>query len=92
MKKLISNIQYCKSCLMPSSRPRIVFNNKVCNACKYKNSREKVCHKIFLFKQLVDVIQYIQNLGNWTHTGLTIFFKQEEKFLIIYQRICWCND
>lgn len=36
-------IQYCKKCLMPNSRPRIVFNNEgICNAClhsenKYKN-------------------------------------------------------
>ena len=30
-------IKYCKKCLMPSSRPRINFNNQgVCNACNYK--------------------------------------------------------
>lgn len=33
MEKII----ICKSCLMPSSRPRITFdNNQVCNACNYQ--------------------------------------------------------
>ena len=54
----MENIKICKSCLMPSSRPRVTFNkNGVCNACLYiakKNeidwpSREKefqeICNK-----------------------------------------------
>ena len=28
-------MQYCKTCLTPDTRPRIVFENGVCNACKY---------------------------------------------------------
>ncbi|MBN2459959.1 N-acetyl sugar amidotransferase [Candidatus Woesearchaeota archaeon] len=37
-------IKYCKKCLMPSSRPRIVFDNEgVCNACKHaENKYEKI--------------------------------------------------
>ena len=54
MEKII----ICKSCLMPSSRPRITFNkNQICNACNYqlkknsinweerKKEFEKVCNK-----------------------------------------------
>ena len=41
MKNFENNIEYCKSCLMPSSRPRIIFDKEICNACKYKNSRKK---------------------------------------------------
>ena len=33
-------IYYCKNCLMPSSRPRIVIKNNICNACKYKDVRK----------------------------------------------------
>ena len=29
------DIQWCKKCLMPSSRPRVVFVDGVCNACIY---------------------------------------------------------
>ena len=45
MKNFKNNIQYCKNCLMPSSRPRIIFDKKICNACKYKNSRKKIDYK-----------------------------------------------
>lgn len=45
MKNFENNIQYCKNCLMPSSRPRIIFDKEICNACKYKNSRKKINYK-----------------------------------------------
>ena len=45
MKNFENNIEYCKSCLMPSSRPRIIFDKEICNACKYKNSRKKINYK-----------------------------------------------
>ena len=36
-------IKVCKSCLMPSSRPRVTFDNSgVCNACNYKKKKEKI--------------------------------------------------
>ena len=38
-------IYYCKNCLMPSSRPRIVIKNNICNACKYKDVRKKIDYK-----------------------------------------------
>lgn len=38
-------INYCNNCLMPSSRPRLVFKNNICNACKYKDTRKKVNFK-----------------------------------------------
>jgi hypothetical protein len=39
MEKII----ICKSCLMPSSRPRITFDeNNICNACNYQNQKKKI--------------------------------------------------
>ena len=41
-KKLV----YCKTCLMPSSRPRITFDKfGICNACKYKKKQIKIDYK-----------------------------------------------
>tara|TARA_B100001093_G_scaffold520481_2_gene616529 strand:+ start:1781 stop:2902 length:1122 start_codon:yes stop_codon:yes gene_type:complete len=40
--KNYNKISYCSDCLMPSSRPRITFNNKVCNACIYRKSQKKI--------------------------------------------------
>ncbi len=35
-------IKFCKKCIMPSSRPRIVFNNEgVCNACLHSEKKKK---------------------------------------------------
>jgi len=35
-------IQYCSKCLMPSSRPRIVFTGDVCNACLWAEERKAI--------------------------------------------------
>lgn len=38
-----SSIKYCKKCLMPSSRPRIRFNNAdICNACIFLSKQKKI--------------------------------------------------
>lgn len=37
------NISYCKKCLMPNSRPRVVFdNNQYCNACSNADDKIKI--------------------------------------------------
>ena len=45
MKSSENLINYCNNCLMPSSRPRIVFKNNICNACRYKGVRKKIDYK-----------------------------------------------
>lgn len=35
-------IEHCKKCLMPSSRPRIVFKDGVCNACAWNDQRKEI--------------------------------------------------
>ena len=35
-----SNVQYCTNCLMPSTRPRITFNERgLCNACQWAEEK-----------------------------------------------------
>ena len=36
-----NEVIYCKNCLMPSSRPRIIFVNGICNGCRNKSERIK---------------------------------------------------
>lgn len=35
-------VEHCKKCLMPSSRPRIVFDDGVCNACRWAAERKEI--------------------------------------------------
>ena len=36
-------IRFCKICIMPDTRPRIVFNsNGICNACENANLKNKI--------------------------------------------------
>ena len=36
-------IELCKTCLIPNSRPRIVFNDKgICNGCLYSKKKKKI--------------------------------------------------
>jgi N-acetyl sugar amidotransferase len=32
-------VKWCKTCLMPDTRPRVVFEDGVCNACRYHASK-----------------------------------------------------
>jgi len=39
----MDEIKICKLCLMPSSRPRVTFNeNQICNACEYIANKKKI--------------------------------------------------
>lgn len=39
----IRKMQYCTKCLMPSTRPRITFNEEgVCNACQWAEEKKKI--------------------------------------------------
>ena len=35
-------MKYCTSCLMPSSRPRITFENGVCSACQWSEKKKAI--------------------------------------------------
>ena len=35
-------IKFCKTCLMPNTRPRIIFDkNNICNACQNSKIKKK---------------------------------------------------
>ena len=36
-------LKYCTKCLMPNTRPRIIFDkNGVCNACSYSQEKQNI--------------------------------------------------
>ena len=40
-------INFCKRCIMPDSRPRIVFNKDgICNACINSDEKKKLIGKL----------------------------------------------
>jgi N-acetyl sugar amidotransferase len=49
-------VEHCKRCLMPSSRPRIVFTDGVCNACHWAEERHDINYeeRADLFGMLVE--------------------------------------
>ena len=44
MDSILDKIKFCEECFMPSSRPRVSFNqDNICNACTYaKNKSEDI--------------------------------------------------
>ena len=38
-------VKYCKNCLMPDTRPRVIFINNICNGCITANSKKKLIEK-----------------------------------------------
>lgn len=42
LNEMTPSVQWCRKCLMPSSRPRIVFEGGVCNACRFHESLKEV--------------------------------------------------
>ncbi|MGV8056593.1 MAG: N-acetyl sugar amidotransferase [Smithellaceae bacterium] len=61
-KKII----YCKKCLMPNSRPRIVFDDKnVCNACRNAESKQEIDWEARK-KEFFDLVEpYRSKDGSW---------------------------
>ena len=54
-------INFCKRCIMPDSRPRIVFNKDgICNACINSDEKKKIDWKIRKkeFEELLDKIKF----------------------------------
>ncbi len=39
---MFDKITFCQNCLMPSSRPRIKFESKICNACINNQKKQKI--------------------------------------------------
>ena len=36
-------IKFCKKCIMPDSRPRIIFNEDgICNACSHSEKKKQI--------------------------------------------------
>ena len=60
-------IIYCKKCLMPNSRPRVVFDAEgVCNACRYAEEKWKNVNWDERKKEFLDLIgPYRSKNGYW---------------------------
>jgi N-acetyl sugar amidotransferase len=59
-------IRYCARCLMPDSRPRIVFDEEgVCNACRFSDQKRQIDwgHRAEEFNKILD--QYRSTDGSW---------------------------
>ena len=54
-------MQYCSNCLMPSSRPRVIFHNGICNAClldsENKNNQQLKDNRKIEFQNLLKEIK-----------------------------------
>jgi len=59
-------ITFCKKCLMPNSRPRIVFDNDgVCNACRNSESKKNIDWNLRKEEFLEIIKQYKSKKGYW---------------------------
>ena len=59
-------IIYCKSCVTPSSRPRIVFNkNGICNACLNSNQKDNINWEDRLHELNIILDEHRANNGSW---------------------------
>jgi N-acetyl sugar amidotransferase len=60
-------MQYCTKCLMPNSRPRIVFDNDgVCNACRHAENKHEHIDWAARRKEFLEIIgRYKRDDGFW---------------------------
>ena len=59
-------MKYCKKCLTPDTRPRIVFHDGVCNACLYAEKLKK-SDQINYFqrgRELENLVERIKKFSN----------------------------
>ncbi|MBG0776950.1 MAG: N-acetyl sugar amidotransferase [Desulfovibrionaceae bacterium] len=60
-------IIYCKRCLMPSSRPRIMFDDEgVCNACRHADAKQEQIDWEARRKEFLEIVdKYRARDGSW---------------------------
>ncbi len=64
-------MKYCKQCLTPDTRPRILFEDGVCNACKYA---EKVKNNTIDFKKReLELDKLIHKIKDYRFTNKTAY-------------------
>ena len=39
---MLDKVIFCDTCLVPSTRPRITFTGKTCNACQNNKNKKKL--------------------------------------------------
>ena len=62
MSKKISKLKYCKLCVLPNTRPRIIINkNGVCSACNFSHQKNKKIDWKIRRKKFLKLIQYKGN-------------------------------
>jgi len=50
----MKNLLWCKSCVLPNTRPNFSFNNAgICNACEFKKKKIQWKKKYFQFKKII---------------------------------------
>ena len=71
-------IKFCKTCIMPNSRPRIVFDeHDVCNACENSKKKNKLIGK--KKKEFLEIISKIKDQKIKIHIMIVLCLGQEEK-------------
>ena len=56
---------YCKKCLMPTTRPRVVFDDGICNACRNADEKKKIDWEERR-KQFLELVEpYRSKDGSW---------------------------
>lgn len=61
-------MRYCTKCVMPETRPGIIFNSEgVCSACQTFENRKK---KLTVLNEKKNLIFYVKDIGEYK--GLTI--------------------
>jgi N-acetyl sugar amidotransferase len=64
---IMNSIKYCRKCLTPSSRPRIVFDDQgVCNACRHSENKDVGIDWNERKKEFLELIEpYRSKNGEW---------------------------
>ena len=57
-----NEVIYCKNCLMPSSRPRIVFVNGICNGCRNKSEKNKINWEVKKTSNFLKKLNHIKKI------------------------------
>tara|TARA_Y100000768_G_C23983173_1_gene687102 strand:- start:668 stop:1801 length:1134 start_codon:yes stop_codon:yes gene_type:complete len=79
-------LKYCKSCLMPNSRPRITFdNNGECNACTYNKKKiNKIINWNKRWEKLEELCEFHRNRNKGRHNVIVPYSGGKDGAYIAY--------
>ena len=70
-------VEFCKTCIMPNSRPRITFDQDgICNACNHSKDKEQINWELRK-TEFLEILSNLKKIKNRNKFMIVLFLGRE---------------